>query len=100
LGIDETGMVDLSIILNGTGANQQVVLAELQQRSRVQEFEILDKVLKVHGVAPASKGDGIIQLIYENVIGISNRLSNNKKVEKAKEIHDKLEVNIAAYCEH
>ncbi len=100
MGIDETGMVDLSIILNGTGANQQVVLAELQQRSRVQEFEILDKVLKVHGVAPASKGDGIIQLIYENVIGISNRLSNNKKVEKAKEIHDKLEVNIAAYCEH
>ncbi len=39
---------------------------------------ILDKVLKVHGVAPASKREGIFQLIYENVNGISNRLSNNK----------------------
>jgi hypothetical protein len=61
---------------------------------------ILDKVLKVHGVAPASKGERIIHMIYENANGISNRLSDNEKVEKAKEIHDKLEVNIAAYCEH
>ncbi len=39
-------------------------------------------------------------MIYENANGISNRLSDNKKVEKAKEIHDELEVDIAAYCEH
>jgi hypothetical protein len=39
-------------------------------------------------------------LIYENANGFSNRLSNNEKVEKAKEIHDELNVDIAAYCEH
>jgi hypothetical protein len=61
---------------------------------------ISDEVLKVHGVAPASKGEGIIGMIYKNANGISNRLSDNEKVEKAKEIHDELEVNIAAYCEH
>jgi hypothetical protein len=60
----------------------------------------LDEVLKVHGVAPASKGEEIIRMIYENVNGISNRLSDNEKVEKAKEIHDELEVDIAAYCKH
>jgi hypothetical protein len=32
--------------------------------------------------------------------GISNRLSDNEKLEKAKEIHDELEVDIAAYNEH
>ncbi len=32
--------------------------------------------------------------------GLSNKLCNNKKVEKAKEIHDKLEVDIVAYNEH
>jgi hypothetical protein len=34
------------------------------------------------------------------MIGISNRLSDNGKLGKAKEIHDKLEVYIAAYNEH
>ncbi len=56
---------------------------------------ILDEVLKVHGVAPTSKVEGIICLIYENANGFSNRLSNNEKVEKAKKIHDKLNVDIA-----
>ncbi len=60
----------------------------------------MDEVLKVHGVAPASKGEGIIHMIYENANGINNRLSDNEKVEKTKEIHDELEVNIAAYCKH
>ncbi len=41
-----------------------------------------------------------MQLVYENVNGLSNNLSNNKKVGRAKEIHDNLEVNIAAYSKH
>ncbi len=31
---------------------------------------------------------------------MSNKLSDNEKVEKAKEIHDELEVDIAAYNKH
>jgi len=42
----------------------------------------------------------MVRLIYENVNGLQNRLSGNEKVERAKEIHDELEVDIAAYCEH
>jgi hypothetical protein len=98
--LDETGTVNLSLLLNGTEVNERVALVELQEKVRVEELGISDKVLKVHGVAPTSKGEGIIRLIYENANGFSNRLSNNEKVEKAKEIHDELNVDIAAYYEH
>ncbi len=42
----------------------------------------------------------IVQLVYVNVNGLSNKLSDNEKVEKAKEIHDKLEVDIMVYNKH
>ncbi len=32
--------------------------------------------------------------------GISNKMSNNDRLEKAKEIHDELEVDITAYNKH
>ena len=91
-------MVDLSLLLNGTEVYERVALVGLQEKGRVEELGILDEVLKVHGIAPTNKGEGIIRLIYENANGFSNRLSNNEKVEKAKEIHDELNVEIAAYC--
>jgi hypothetical protein len=34
----------------------------------------------------------------QNVNGFNNRLSSNDKVEIAKKIHDKLEIDITAYC--
>jgi hypothetical protein len=80
--------------------NKCVALVELQEKVRVKELRISKEVLNVHRVAPAMKGEGIICLIYENANGFSNRLSDNNKIDKAKEIHDKLNVNIVAYCEH
>ncbi len=96
----KTGTIDSSLLLNRTEMNKGVALVELQEKVRVKELGILDKVLKVHGVAPATKGEGIIRLIYKNANRFSNRLSENEKIEKAKEIHDKLNVDIAAYCKH
>ena len=80
--------------------NERVGLVELQEKVRVEELEISEEVLKFHRMAPATKGEGIIHLIYENANGFSNRLSDNEKIDKAKEIHDKLNVDIAAYCKH
>jgi hypothetical protein len=80
--------------------NERVALVELQEKVRVEELGISEEVLKVHGVAPATKGEGIIHLIYEIANGFSNRLSDNEKIDKAKEIHNKLNVDIAAYCDH
>ncbi len=70
-------MVNLSLLLNGTEVNERVVLVELQEKVRVEELGISDEVLKVHGVAPTSKGEGIIRLIYENANGFSNKLRDN-----------------------
>jgi hypothetical protein len=98
--LDKTGTVNLSLLLNGTEVNERVAFVELQEKIQVEELGILDEVIKVHGVAPTSKGEGIICLIYENANGFSNRLTNNEKVKKAKEIHDELNVDIVAYCKH
>jgi hypothetical protein len=65
-------------------------------------------VLQVHGYAPPTKAEGTVRLIYEgtvrliykNVNRINNRMCNNEKLERMREIHDKLEVNIVAYSKH
>ncbi len=41
-----------------------------------------------------------MHLIYENVNRLNTRLRDNKMVERMKEIHDELEINITAYCKH
>ncbi len=90
----------LFLLNSESDINEQIVLREHQEQNRVMVLGISDKVLQVHGVAPSSKGKGVVRLIYENVNGLSNKLSNNEKVDKAKEIHDELEVDIVAYNEH
>ncbi len=57
-------------------------------------------MLQVHRYAPPIKAEGPIRLIYKNVNGISNNMCNNKKLERMREIHNKLEVDIAAYSKH
>jgi hypothetical protein len=98
--LDEKGTVDASFLCNNYENTEQIALIEQQERSWVTELRVLEEVLRIHGAAPARKADGVIWLIYENANGISNRLSNNNKVEKAKEIINNLEVDIMAYIEH
>jgi hypothetical protein len=61
---------------------------------------ITDEVLEMHGSRPGRKPDGVVRLIYENANGIDGRFNNNKKVEKVRQIHNDLEVDIVAYNEH
>ncbi len=71
-----------------------------QEISEINMIEVPEEILTVHGNAPPTKADGTVRLIYENANGFCNQLSENEKVEKAREIHNELEVDIAAYCEH
>jgi hypothetical protein len=81
--VDETGMVNASFLLhNESEISEQLAITEHQERNRVMELGISEEVLQVHGMAPQSKGKGVIRLIYENVNGLSNKLCDNKKVEK------------------
>jgi hypothetical protein len=72
---------------------------QLESRE-VNKLTVPEAVLQVHGFAPPRKAEGTVRLIYENVNGFLNQLCGNEKVERAREIHDKLEVDLVAYCEH
>jgi hypothetical protein len=98
--LDKTGMVDVILLQNTRESEEQLAQTEWMERVRVSDTGIPDKVLRIHGTAPKSKREGVTRLIYKNVNGLNNRLSDNEKVERAKEIHDSLEVDIVAYNEH
>ncbi len=98
--LDKTGTIDSSLLCNNYENKERLALAEQQEGNRVTGLGVPEEVLLIHGAAPATKPVGVIRLIYENANGISNKLCNNEKVEKAKELHDDLEVDIVAYNEH
>jgi hypothetical protein len=63
-------------------------------------IEVPEEVLQVHGHAPPKKAEGSIRLIYENIIGLCNRMIKNEKLDRTRAIHDNIEVDIMAYCKH
>jgi hypothetical protein len=98
--LDKACTIDSSLLCNNYENKEQLALAEQQEGNRVTGLGVPEEVLLIHGAAPATKLEGVIRLIYENANGISNKLCDNEKVEKAKELHDHLEVDIMAYNEH
>jgi exonuclease III len=77
---------------------------EERRKARMIELEqvcgVNNEILRVHGVAPGSKPDGVWRLIYENLNGIQSRLIDNDKLDKAKSIIDDMEADIVCYNEH
>jgi hypothetical protein len=61
---------------------------------------VKDELLRVHGVAPGSKAEGVIRLIYENLNGLNARMNDNAKLDKARELINDLEADIVCYNEH
>jgi len=97
-GIDETGTVNVAGL-----EEEGAVLAREMEQVREEERQALRGVdptlLTVHGTAPGSKQDGTCRLLYENINGISTKMSGNKKLDKAKQLIDELEADIVAYNE-
>ena len=94
LRTDGTGTVEIE----RTGESEEVLMLARQELQEIRG--VSDEVLKVHGVAPGSKPEGVTRLLYENINGIPCRWANNDKLEKARELHDELEADIVAYNEH
>jgi hypothetical protein len=69
-----------------------------QEISKLNAIPVQEEVLQIHGFVSPKKAKRNVCLIYENVNGLNTCLHDNEKVERMKEIHDKLEINIAAYC--
>ncbi len=93
--LDETGTINTSGLTFYSEKD-----AEQQEIRETLNIPVPDDVLQVHGYAPPTKSERTVRLIYENVNGISNKMCNNKKLERMREIHDKLGVDIAAYSKH
>jgi hypothetical protein len=101
--LDETGAVDVTLCVDDGvvvlwgDEREQLVLIQQQEINNLREYGITEDVQRIHGILPASKGEGIIRLLYENANGINNRISNNDKVDKAKEMIDELEADVVAF---
>ena len=100
--INETGTVDTESMSDSDadswGWDQgelQATMVELEEISGV-----ADELLEVHGIAPGRKAEGVTRLIYENVDGFNNRITNNDKLDKAKDLIDELQADLVAHCEH
>jgi hypothetical protein len=97
--LEETGTIPTDKILcvgNDLCYNE----VERNEVTEINKLDVPEEILTLHGSAPPKKSDGIVRLTYKNVNGLENKLDDNKKVEREKEIHDKLEVDIVAYNEH
>jgi hypothetical protein len=63
--LDKTGTINTLQLLSVEEKCEHNVLIEQQEKNRVHELGLPKEVLLVHGIAPASKGEGIIYLIYK-----------------------------------
>jgi hypothetical protein len=57
-------------------------------------------LLKVHGMALNMKQQRIFQIMGKNCNGFNNRIGKNKKIAKALDIKEDLDINCLMYCKH
>ena len=101
--IDETGTVATGSLIDDDSEAEEVARLterEIRQEELTAALGVQDEVLQVHGVAPGTKAEGVVRLIYENLDGLANRIGGNEKLEKAKSIIDDLEADLVCYNEH
>ena len=58
--LDETGTVHTSLLCKKYEHGEQLALFEEQEECRVPGLGVPEEVLQVHGVAPASKQEGVV----------------------------------------
>jgi hypothetical protein len=100
--IDETGTVETEGLTDDDSAASALSDFGLtpMQKEFLEAAGVTDELLRVHGIAPGSKQEGVVRLIYENLNGLNSRMTDNEKLEKAREIIDDLEADIVCYNEH
>ncbi len=87
-GLDKTGTIDMTGLLRSR--------EEIQQQEEIDIRGVSNEVLQIHRVLPGQKEEGITRLLYKNANGIPNRLGGNKKLDKAKDLINKLGADVVA----
>ena len=99
--LDETGTVSTAALNESTIDTESTTLGTTAEAEEEEgKVKIAEELLRVHGIAPGKKPEGITRIIYENVNGLNTRISGNEKVEKAKDVIDELEADVVCYNEH
>ena len=100
--LDETGTVDTDGLTEDedSESGEETEFLSAKEKELLEATKVDDELLQVHGVAPGSKAEGVCRVVYENLNGLNSRLSENDKLEKARQINHDLEVDIACYNEH
>jgi hypothetical protein len=73
--------------------------AEKDEHRRVRKA-VEEGLFQIHGSAPNTKQQGIFRIMGENCNGLNNRISGNKKIAKALDIKEDLDINCLMYCKH
>ncbi len=60
------------------------MLVEQQEGNRVMGLRVPEEVLQIHGVAPASKLEGVIRLIYDMQMGSATSSAITKRWRRQK----------------
>ena len=78
----------------------KIIEAEAMIKQNREIQEVTDKLLIVHGMAPGPKPEGVMRMVYENLDELNMMISGNEKLEKEKEIIEKLEADIVGFAMH
>ncbi len=87
---DKMGTINTDLINHG----------EILQQEMINIRGLSEEILEVQGVLPGCKEEGITWLLYENANRLSNRMCSNKKLDKCRDLFDKLGADIVAINEH
>jgi hypothetical protein len=61
---------------------------------------VSNDVLRVHGVMPDRKQEGVTRLMYENCNSLPNQMGGNYKLEKMKDLTHEWDVDLVGIVEH
>ncbi len=103
--LEDERLLDEAINKTGTVAAPHVEDNNEQRRTAEQEVSkevrgVLEYLLKVHGLPPGCKGEGVTRVLYENSNGVQSTLSKNEKLDKAWQIINDLQADVVCYTEH
>ena len=73
---------------------------ETEKQKEEVTVDIAEELLRVHGISPEKKTEGVTRIIYENANSFNTIISGNKTAEKAKEVIEELEADVVYYNEH
>ena len=85
--VDETGTISTAYLINPVAEYKERYLYEkrIAEQYEMEKMKgVTDEVLKVHGITPTNKIEGVTRVIYENSNIFNSLINRNEKLEKSR----------------